>query len=898
MKKALIIVGLLVLWVALVCRCRGATVVFNFQSGNSAPQAVRTVNLYPTGTFTNGSGAIITRDRFSGTTDTNGSLTVSNVYGWTYRGEIIGTTITTTNWYNFPVTNGLILAADFTGPPTNQVLTYSQAQIDGSFVHKAGDSMTGSLTNAAGFVGPISGRLTNEVRQADSASVSSNPAQALLGVDSTNGFTVTGIGPGLIGAQPASANLTSFSGFTTGAVAGAAASIGSIMSNRWPAIINVRDFGALGTGGSPPNDDSLAISNAWAAWTNRGGILYFPAGTYVDTNSHILNMSGQAALDGVGIWNPFTIAGEGAGASRWQAKITNATFIWSTNFPVGFSNIRIECTGTGTTHGFRIAGAPQGNVLLSQCVFRNFTGYGYDAGAMDLGQCVQARFDACGAGLRVGGFGDDWSGTVFATRCSFAGLIIGFTNFNSLGIRLTEAANFYVGGNLNQNAVIVGPGYGTTLSGALESSTNAAICIGFPPVTPAWVENAPQDASGAIGSVSVRNFNQLDNGYSNVLVKVYTAPRMLHIEDVNAGTSGGTAVHSTLAAGDTIPMMLRGVIALTNVLFSDGGFIPGLFHPQAGPMNLDVNEPLLIYNKATNTFSVDHVNGLTNGAIAAPGVVGSRDFTNWVVLLANTFALDPDASNYLSRAGITDFVTKYAVNQFALDLKQPMADGFIQWTNLNVCHPMLGGTSNSTAINLLGNTNHITWQASGGTYSSQGVTGNGTSFYGDCGLNLKTGTGGVYSTNGMFIAVYCGTTSPTDLGRLASGEQFNSFTVRNGPYPTSGSLTMDGPNNASVTTLALGVSSDFRGPIADIRIDASTVALACRTNWTSLSSAATATPNATFGYLARDTDQGQDHFSNAQLRGGMLGGALTQARWNDLRTKWERLQTMLGRQSP
>src|SRR5436853_41580 len=120
--RALVIIGALIFFVCLLfsCHAPAATVVFNFQSGNAAPQAVRTVNLYPTGTFTNGSGAIITRDRISGTTDTNGSLAVSNVYGWTYRGEIIGTTITTTNWYNFPVTNGLILAADYVSTPTNK----------------------------------------------------------------------------------------------------------------------------------------------------------------------------------------------------------------------------------------------------------------------------------------------------------------------------------------------------------------------------------------------------------------------------------------------------------------------------------------------------------------------------------------------------------------------------------------------------------------------------------------------------------------------------------------------------------------------------------------------------------------------------------------------------------
>lgn len=138
-------------------RCWAGNAVFNFVDMTTQPQAVRSLSLYPVGgPFTNGVGGIVTRDRVSVTTGTNGSVTVSNVYGWTYRSELQGTWGTTTNYYTFPVTNGTFNAADYAGSPTNGPgLSYSSAQSDSNYVRKAGSTMTGALVNGSsgGFVG-------------------------------------------------------------------------------------------------------------------------------------------------------------------------------------------------------------------------------------------------------------------------------------------------------------------------------------------------------------------------------------------------------------------------------------------------------------------------------------------------------------------------------------------------------------------------------------------------------------------------------------------------------------------------------------------------------------------------------------------------------------------------
>jgi lysophospholipase L1-like esterase len=162
-----------VLTIALMILCtlcvnvRAANVVFTFQSPDSTVQAARGFCLYPIGgPFTNAAGAIITRDRVCVTTGTNGSVTISNVYGWTYRSELQGTYAVTTNFYTFPVTNGTISADLYTGSPTNgPALAYSAAQSDSNYVAKAGATMTGGLVNNStgalgGFIGN-GGNVTN-----------------------------------------------------------------------------------------------------------------------------------------------------------------------------------------------------------------------------------------------------------------------------------------------------------------------------------------------------------------------------------------------------------------------------------------------------------------------------------------------------------------------------------------------------------------------------------------------------------------------------------------------------------------------------------------------------------------------------------------------------------------
>jgi len=134
--------GLFMLLLLLAESAFGVHVVFHFTSSNTDPQGIRSLALYPYGPSTNGNGVIITRDRMMGITDTNGDITISNLYGGAtlgfYRGELRGTFTTTTNWYSFPDTNGLVVAANYTTNIPGFTTPFTLSAADNRYIQIAG----------------------------------------------------------------------------------------------------------------------------------------------------------------------------------------------------------------------------------------------------------------------------------------------------------------------------------------------------------------------------------------------------------------------------------------------------------------------------------------------------------------------------------------------------------------------------------------------------------------------------------------------------------------------------------------------------------------------------------------------------------------------------------------
>jgi hypothetical protein len=121
-------------------------------------------------------------------------------------------------------------------------------------------------------------------------------------------------------------------------------------------------------------------------------------------------------------------------------------------------------------------------------------------------------------------------------------------------------------------------------------------------------------------------------------------------------------------------------------------------------------------------------------------------------------ANDPAAQAFIDATGVTG-TTAAAINQLVLDLKS-----FSLWTKMVAIYPLVGGTSASTSYNLVNTaTYQITWNG-GVTFASTGITGNGTTGWGD--TNLNPTTNGTMSS-GAHLSNYtrtAGNTNAYDMG--------------------------------------------------------------------------------------------------------------------------------------
>lgn len=115
MKKLLLF--LLILW---LCLPAGAfDVVFVFGDFTSTPATAKRLTLYPVSIASSNLVELITADRIVATTTGAGSATVTNMMCGYYRSELMGTSITTTNYFYFPcgTLTGQVNAKDFQWNP-------------------------------------------------------------------------------------------------------------------------------------------------------------------------------------------------------------------------------------------------------------------------------------------------------------------------------------------------------------------------------------------------------------------------------------------------------------------------------------------------------------------------------------------------------------------------------------------------------------------------------------------------------------------------------------------------------------------------------------------------------------------------------------------------------------
>lgn len=108
-------------------------------------------------------------------------------------------------------------------------------------------------------------------------------------------------------------------------------------------------------------------------------------------------------------------------------------------------------------------------------------------------------------------------------------------------------------------------------------------------------------------------------------------------------------------------------------------------------------------------------------------------YTNKIPFISKPNLYDIDAKAFFTATGITDLTIKNAINQLVLDLKSTSL-----WSKIKVLYPFVGGTSFTHKFNLIDTTQfQISWYG-GVTHDSGGITGNGTTGYGDTNFNPST----------------------------------------------------------------------------------------------------------------------------------------------------------------
>ena len=404
-------------------------------------------------------------------------------------------------------------------------------------------------------------------------------------------------------------------------------------SNQVP-VINVRDYGAMGN----TADDSAALRAAFQAWTNRGGILYFPSGRYRDTNNYYIFGHGGHTK---GIYYPLTLAGESKASTFWEAAITDSTFIVSRLCTPMIRDITIENVGPGVNNGFTLTN-DSGPTTWYNVRFRGWTGVGANLAASAGGNIYAATFEDCRVGLKLPGYCDGWRVDLRSDR-NFVGVDIAGHAPGFPGIHRAQAVQIQIVGNRNHYGVVAGQGWGHQISGYMENCFVAAVAIGHPP--------GVGDPDLYVGSVLIQNFAFLAYD-TQVVARIYAPVSHLALKNIGCG---GPMVVSTRPEYDTTPVVFEGTQASELFRFSDGTSVLGNWG-QASSAQVNHDSPIYWRSNLTHRFLPNQtfIRGqlqLNNGSMqqGALNVARSPANENWALYMTDTTNA---AANKTARIGM------------------------------------------------------------------------------------------------------------------------------------------------------------------------------------------------------------------------------------------------------
>jgi hypothetical protein len=255
----------------------------------------------------------------------------------------------------------------------------------------------------------------------------------------------------------------------------------------------------------------------------------------------------------------------------------------------------------------------------------------------------------------------------------------------------------------------------------------------------------------------------------------------------------------------------------------------------------------------------------------------------------NTFVWDSDAVAFLGRLGGTTLATSNAINHFVQALK---SDG--TWTNCDAIYPFVGASAASHALNLKSTNYSIFWHGAM-THDANGVTGDGSTGYGDTQF-LPAAANGQFQKDSAHLFAYNGTQVLPDWNPLLGCWMLDhsSWAV----LRSVGGVVGGGLNEPVFAGIGIYIQ-DQRGPLLVSRTGSAAEILAVGNSLRSGTNTSGSMPNANLGILAAIHDGGSvNGYCAANLRGATIGGGLTTEQWAALRQDWDEFQAALGRKVP
>lgn len=282
------------------------------------------------------------------------------------------------------------------------------------------------------------------------------------------------------------------------------------------------------------------------------------------------------------------------------------------------------------------------------------------------------------------------------------------------------------------------------------------------------------------------------------------------------------------------------------------------------------------------------------------GVGDTNILASYSISTDSTFVYDSDALAFLGRISTVSANITNSINKFVVDMKgtATTTDGnaWGKFTN-GFIYPFVGGDATSHSKNLVSTSYTITWNNTP-TQSARGVTGNGSSMYGQTGFTPSTAAGGNPPTlNSMSVWVYAATnnspanpsfviggvggSSRVGLGYALVGvPQWNDFAINdNASQEVARLITTDGRDAGVVlqrtASNAKTIITTTSGP-------------------STVSTASVALPNAEVYILARNNGGPANYYSGT-VKFLACGKSMTTAEAQTVLGLIETLQVSLGR---